>query len=59
VAELARLSDFLTEVSEYCWSRRLELHWMRALVHGRYAFTPPAGEGLRPLRDPAEPAEDE
>jgi TnpA family transposase len=28
-------------------------------VHGRYAFTPPAGEGLRPLRDPAEPAEDE
>jgi len=26
-------------------------------VHGRYAFTPLAGQGLRPLRDPAEPAE--
>lgn len=24
---------------------------------GRYAFTPPAGQDLRPLRDPAEPAE--
>jgi hypothetical protein len=24
-------------------------------VHGRYAFTPPTGKGLRPLRDPTRP----
>jgi len=27
-------------------------------VHGRYVFNPPTAEGLRPLRDPAEPAEE-
>ncbi len=26
-------------------------------VHGRYAFTPPAGKGLRPLRDPTQPVD--
>ena len=26
-------------------------------VHGRYTFTPPAGEGLRPLRDPTQPVD--
>ncbi len=25
---------------------------------GRYAFTPPPGTGLRPLRDPGAPAEE-
>ena len=25
---------------------------------GRYAFTPPPGTGLRPLRDPAAPAQE-
>lgn len=28
-------------------------------VHGRYTFTQPAGDELRPLRNLAEPAEDE
>lgn len=27
-------------------------------VHGRYSSAAPAGEGLRPLRDPADPVED-
>ena len=26
-------------------------------VHGRYTFTPPTGEGLRPLRDPTQPVD--
>jgi Tn3 transposase DDE domain len=26
-------------------------------VHGRYAFTPPTGHDLRPLRDPTEQAD--
>ncbi len=28
-------------------------------VHGRYTFTAPTGEGLRPLRDPAEQVGDD
>jgi hypothetical protein len=55
-AALARLRDGGQEVAREDAARLSPLVDAHINMLGRYAFTPPPGTGLRPLRDPDAPA---